>query len=79
VTSYDTPNQQVVRADGSGAGVDQGPAAGAAPAEQAGPNPDEMTKAELLAYAKQLGVEPANNDMTKDELRAGVDAKLAGG
>jgi hypothetical protein len=38
---------------------------------------DEMTKAELLEYAKELGVSPANNDMTKEELRAGVDAKLA--
>ena len=40
---------------------------------------DEMTKAELLAYAQQLGVSPANNDMTKDEIRAGIDAKLAEG
>jgi len=38
---------------------------------------DEMTKDELLAYAQDLGVKPANAAMTKDELRAGVDAKLA--
>ena len=35
-----------------------------------------MTKQELLEFAKQLGVSPANNDMTKEELRAGIDAKL---
>jgi len=34
---------------------------------------DAMTKAELLDYAKELGVSPANNDMTKDELRAAID------
>ena len=38
---------------------------------------DAMTKEELLGYARQLGVSPANNDMTKEQLRAGVDAKLA--
>ena len=38
---------------------------------------DEMTKAELLEYAQQIGVSPANNNMTKEELREGVDAKLA--
>ena len=32
---------------------------------------DEMSKAELLEFAQQLGVSPANNDMTKDEIRAG--------
>jgi len=34
---------------------------------------DEMTKAELLDYARSLGVTPANNDMTKEELRAAID------
>jgi hypothetical protein len=34
---------------------------------------EEMTKAELLEHAKELGVSPANNDMTKDELRAAID------
>jgi hypothetical protein len=36
-------------------------------------NLDEMTKAELLEHARSLGVSPANNDMTKDELRAAID------
>ena len=35
-----------------------------------------MYKQELLDFAKSLGVTPANNDMTKEELRAGVDEKL---
>ena len=39
---------------------------------------DEMTKAELLAYAREQGVSPANNDMTKDELRAAIDDAAAG-
>jgi hypothetical protein len=34
---------------------------------------DEMTKAELLEHARELGVTPANNDMTKDELRTAID------
>jgi hypothetical protein len=40
---------------------------------------DAMTKAELLAYAQQIGASPANNDMTKAELRAAVEAKQAAG
>jgi hypothetical protein len=40
---------------------------------------DEMTKAELLAYAKELGVSPANEGMTKEELRAGIDQYEADG
>ena len=39
---------------------------------------DEMTKDELLAYAQELGVSPANAGMTKDELRAGIDQAEAG-
>lgn len=38
---------------------------------------DEMTKEQLLEHAQQLGVTPANHSMTKDELRAGIDDKLA--
>jgi hypothetical protein len=89
-TIWDSPNQQVVRADGS-APWDEGTggailktaeeeAAAEAAAELASePGLNEMTKAQLLAYAQGLGVSPANNDMTKDEIRAGVDAKLAEG
>jgi hypothetical protein len=35
---------------------------------------DAMTKAELLDYAKAHDISPANNDMTKDELRASIEA-----
>ena len=35
---------------------------------------EAMTKAELLEHAKSLGVTPANNDMTKAELIAGIQA-----
>jgi hypothetical protein len=41
------------------------------------PELDEMTKEQLLEHAQNLGVSPANHAMTKDELRAGIDAKLA--
>ena len=74
----DNPNQQVVRPDGSGPGIGhEGVEQPRAAVGETSPPPlDQMTKAELLEYAKQLGVSPANNDMTKDELRAAVDAKL---
>jgi hypothetical protein len=72
---YNAPNQQVVREDGSGPGlVAEGlPEAKAATVAEE-PDLASMTKAELLAYAQELGVSPANNDMTKDELRAGIEA-----
>jgi hypothetical protein len=38
---------------------------------------DGMTKAELLEYARERNISPANNDMSKDEIRASIDA--AGG
>ena len=77
-TVWDAPNQQVVRPDqsppweegtGAGADVDGEPAPSGQTSEL-----DAMTKSELLDYAKQHGVSPANNDMTKDELRAAIDA-----
>jgi hypothetical protein len=80
-TLWDAPNQQVVRDDASppwqeGTGGDPGEPVTAAAA--GGPPPaahlDGLTKAELLDYAREIGVQPANNDMTKDELRAGIDA-----
>jgi hypothetical protein len=40
---------------------------------------DDNTKDELLAYAHQIGASPANAGMTKDELQASIDAKLAEG
>jgi len=81
-TLWDAPNQQVVRPDesapwdeGSGGGSADPRPALAAPADAAAL--DAMSKDELLAYAQQLGVTPANAGMTKDELRAGIDAHQA--
>ena len=75
---WDAPNQQVVRPDesppweeGGGGSSEGGPENSA--------DLDAMTKDQLLAYAQQLGVSPANASMNKDEIRAGVDAKLAAG
>ena len=39
---------------------------------------DSMTKAELLDLAKERGVSPANNDMTKQELIDGIRAQRTG-
>jgi len=73
---WDAPNQQVVRADQSGPGIAEvGPTA--APTGSEEPSLDEMTKDELLAYAQELGVSPANAAMAKAEIRAGIDAHLA--
>ena len=77
MTEWDAPNQQVVRPDQShpsevGTGGEPGEQGGAS-----GSSLDGMTKDELLAYAQQIGVSPANASMTKDDLRAGIDAKLA--
>ena len=62
---YDSPNQQVVRADGSGAGIDQG---GEAPpvepeAEQAMPG----THAKLDELAAERGHEWSADDLTVAE------------
>jgi hypothetical protein len=75
-TVWDDPNQQVVRADESasweeGTGGEPGmigdPKTGE-PSEL-----DEMTKAQLLEYAQGKGYSPANNGMSKEELRAVID------
>jgi hypothetical protein len=77
-TLWDAPNQQVVRADESPP-WEEGTGNGGGPDPQASDDNDldTMTKDELLSYAQELGVSPANAGMTKDELRAGIDAKLA--
>jgi hypothetical protein len=80
---YDAPNQEVVGqsppwVEGEG---------GQPRAEEAQPETepetgttdlDDMTKDELLAEAQRLGVSPANASMTKDEIRAAIDAQPAG-
>jgi hypothetical protein len=80
---WDAPNQQVVRADqsppweeGTG-GEEVEPSPTATGTDR--PDLDAMTKDELLEQAQSLGAKPANNAMTKDELRAAIDEKLAEG
>ena len=68
MSTYDAPNQQVVRADGSGPGVDQG---GEPP--QPEPGLDSMTKAELLEHAEAQGVE-VDDSMTKAEITEAIEA-----
>jgi hypothetical protein len=73
---FDYPNKQVLGLDPpwvEGTGGELGEA------KLAGPDAetvelDSMTKDELLAYAQSLGITPANASMTKDEIRAGIDA-----
>lgn len=81
-TVWSWPNQQVVRADQSGPGVNTPPPGMAMAADQpetdvnAAPSAadlDAMTKDELLAHAQGLGITPANAGMTKEEIRAGID------
>lgn len=71
----DAPNQQVVRPDGS-APWEEG-TGGTAAAAGTSSGLDDMSKDELLAYAQQLGLTPANAAMSKGELRAAIDTHLA--
>jgi hypothetical protein len=74
---WDAPNQQVVREDGSGPGIDGDGDAGETvePVDDTDdPTLDEMTKAQLLEYAQSRGYSPANAAMSKDEIRATIDA-----
>jgi hypothetical protein len=72
---YDSPNQQVVRGDGSHPSQ-EGAGGSAAAAGGDAKSVDEMTKAELLDYASSHGVQ-ATPDMTKADILAAV--KAAGG
>jgi hypothetical protein len=71
---WDNPNQQVVRADQSGPG-DEG--TGGEPAGEAGGGLDAMTKDELLAYAQERGISPANASMNKADIIASIQAAEA--
>jgi hypothetical protein len=79
MSDWYAPNQQAVRGDQSGPGEE-----GEGGSERIDPEPvqqpvadsNAITKDELLARAQELGVSPANAGMTKDELQAGIDAKL---
>jgi hypothetical protein len=77
---FEDPNRQAVGLDPvwvEGTGGEAGEPPSPEPTEEV--DLDSMTKDELLAHAQDLGVSPANNAMTKDELRAGIEAKLAEG
>jgi hypothetical protein len=65
---WDAPNQQVVRADQS-APWDEGTGGEADEA----PTVEEMTKAQLLGYAAEQGID-VDQSMTKDEIRAAIEA-----
>jgi hypothetical protein len=75
-TMFDDPNREAVGLEPAwveGTGGQPGTEAAAT-----GEQPDDlesMTKAELLDYAKGLGVTPANNDMTKAELIDAIEAE----
>jgi hypothetical protein len=43
------------------------------------PDLEAMSKAELLEHARSIGASPANNDMTKEELRASIEAATGSG
>ena len=87
---WDAPNQQVVRPDESGPWQGKGQGAGAGAGADVDGTPEQgdtstgtpdmagMTKDEMLAHAQELGVTPANHNMTKDELRAAIDEHQAG-
>jgi len=72
-TVWDAPNQQTVREDQS-APWEEGTGGGTQQTSEL----DSMTKAQLLDYAKSKGISPANNDMTKEELRAAIDEAEGG-
>lgn len=78
-TFYDNPNQQVVRPDGSSVVADPGDVMlePHAPAAATTVDLDAMTKDQLLAYAEQLGLS-VDSSMLKSEVRAAIDAHLAG-
>jgi hypothetical protein len=74
MSDWYAPNQQAVRADGSGP-AEQGEG-GSVTVEQQQDQAQEldaMTKDELLAYAEQHGIE-ADASMTKAEIREAIGA-----
>jgi hypothetical protein len=68
MSTYDAPNQQVVREDGSGPGIQAGDGNGG---EEEPLTIDEMTKAQLLVYADEHNV-AVDSSMTKDEIKTAI-------
>jgi hypothetical protein len=87
VSVYDDPNREALGLEPAwveGTGGTAGEPSAAVTEAPAGVSEgaadlDALTKQELLDYAQQLGVRPANNMMSKGELRAGIDEHLAAG
>jgi hypothetical protein len=75
MSDWYAPNQQAVRADGSGPAEEgSGGAGDGAPSNGNGePNLDAMTKDELLAYAQEQGID-VDASMTKAEIREAIGA-----
>ena len=76
---WDAPNQQAVGLDPPWVEGEGGSSAGEEPVEEpteqaAASEYDAMTKADLISLAQTRGISPANNDMTKDELIAALEA-----
>ena len=78
-TIWDYPNTQVVREDQS-APWNEGAGGGGNPDPQETPEGpqttsqlDGMTKEQLLDYARDHNVSPANAGMTKEEIRQSID------
>jgi len=76
-TVYDDPNRECLGLDPAwveGTGGEGGEPEPKADVADGTSGLDAMTKDELLAYAQSLGISPANASMTKDELRASIEA-----
>ena len=65
------PNQQVVRADGSGPAEEGTGGTDEAPVEPEAKDLDDMTKAELLDEAGRRGID-VDEQMTKAEIREAI-------
>jgi Rho termination factor, N-terminal domain len=82
---YDDPNRECVGLDpawvegtGGTPGTEQAEPAGQQDDGGEDEELESMTKADLLALAKERGVSPANNDMTKQELIDAIRGRQTG-
>ena len=75
---YDYPNREALGLDPPWVGAEESgrPSSRATRDAATAARLDDMTKAELLEFAQSLEAKPANNDMTKDELRASIFEKI---
>jgi hypothetical protein len=75
MSTFDDPNREAVGLDPAWV-EGTGGQAGDTAEEQAGGDAglDSMTKDELLAYAQERGISPANASMTKADIIASIQA-----